>query len=419
MAAQRRERRDLDIVVFGATGFVGRLVAGYLAEHAPPAIRIGLAGRSTQRLTQLRESLGPAAATWPLLVANADDPDTLRAMVEATTVVATTVGPYSRYGMPLVQACAQAGTDYADLTGEVLFVRETLDRYAELSKASGARIVHSCGFDSIPSDLGVLLLFEQARRDDEGRLEDTTLVVTSMKGGFSGGTIDSMRASAETVAADRTLLKLFADPYSLSPDRPAEPDLGSQRDLTRIHRDADLDLWVGPFVMAPYNTRIVRLSNALKGWEYGPRFRYGEAMAFGSGITAPARAAAVSAGTAGAIAAMGFRPARAILDRFLPAPGEGPSEQSRRGGHFRIQIRTRTSTGARYRCLVAARGDPGYQATSVMLGESALCLAVDRDRLPDRGGVLTPATAMGDVLVDRLRDADVTLTVDRLGSGRS
>jgi short subunit dehydrogenase-like uncharacterized protein len=412
VAARSRPRRELDVVVFGATGFVGRLVAQYLADRAPAEARIGLAGRSPGRLGQVRDALGPVAADWPLLVANTRDPQSLDAVVAATRVVATTVGPYSRYGMPVVEACARAGTDYADLCGEVLFVRDSQGRCDQVAASNGARIVHSCGFDSIPSDLGVLLLFEQARDDDEGELEDTTLVVTSMKGGVSGGTIDSMRASAEVVAADRELLRVVADPYSLSPDREAEPDLGTQRDLAGIRRDPELGVWVGPFVMASYNTRIVRLSNAIQGWAYGRRFRYRECMSFGTGLTAPARAALLSAGLAGAAAAMGFAPARSVLGRFLPAPGEGPSEDSRRSGGFRMEIRTRTSSGARYRCVVAAHGDPGYQATAV-LGESALCLALDRDRLPDRAGVLTPATALGDTLVDRLRAASFTFTVER------
>ena len=416
MAAERLAGRDLDVVVFGATGFVGRLVAGYLAEHAPPEARIGLAGRSLERLSAVRDALGPVAAGWPLLVADTGDAGSIEAMVTATRVVATTVGPYARYGIGLVEACARAGTDYADLTGEVLFVRECLDRYGELAAASGARIVHSCGFDSIPSDLGVLLLAEHARADHAGPLEDTTLVVTAMKGGFSGGTIDSMRAQAEAVATDRTLRKVLADPYSLSPDRAAEPDLGRQSDMVGVRRDRDLGVWLGPFVMASYNTRVVRLSNAIQGWAYGPRFRYQEYMSFGAGPTGPVAAAATGAGIAGAVAGMSLRPTRAVLGRFLPAPGEGPSEEARRRGRFRMEIRARTSTGARYICVVAAQGDPGYQATSVMLGEAALCLALDHDRLPDRSGVLTPATAMGDVLVDRLRAAGLTFTVERPGT---
>jgi len=399
--------------VFGATGFVGRLVARHLAEHAPAQARIGLAGRSADKLADVRDGLPPAAAGWPLLVADSSDPASLDAMAAATSVVATTVGPYVRYGMPVALACARAGTDYADLTGEVLFVRDCLDQVDGLARATGARIVHSCGFDSVPSDLGVLLVAEQAAHDAEGTLEDTRLVVTKMKGGFSGGTIDSMRAVAQAVAADRSLLRVLGDPYSLSPDRAAEPDLGPQSDFTAIRWDRELGVWVGPFVMASYNTRVVRLSNALQGWAYGMRFRYREAMSYGSSVTAPLSAAALSAGTTGAMVGLGFRPTRAVLDRFLPAPGEGPDEQARRSGHFTVEVRTRTSTGARYRCTVAAQGDPGYQATSVMLGESALCLALDHDRLPDRHGVLTPASALGDALVDRLKAAGFTLTVER------
>ncbi len=412
--ARRGDERALDVVVFGATGFVGRLVAQYLAEHAPAQVRMGLAGRSLDRLTQVREGLGPAARDWPLLVADTGDPGSLEALAGATEVVATTVGPYSRYGMPVVEACARAGTDYADLAGEVLFVRGSLDRWDDLATSTGARIVHSCGFDSIPSDLGVYLLADRARADGEGHLEDTTLVVMSMKGGLSGGTIDSVRAATEAFAADRGLWRTLADPYALSPARDSEPDLGGEGDFFGIHRDGDTGLWVGPFVMASYNTRIVRLSNALQGWSYGPQFRYREVMAYGSGLTAPVRAAGVTVGLGAAVVGMGFGPTRAVLGRLLPSPGDGPDEETRRRGRFRMEIRTRTSTGARYRCVVAAQGDPGYQATSVMFGESALCLALDRDAASDRSGVLTPATAMGSALVERLRGAGLTLTVDRL-----
>src|SRR5688500_18899903 len=189
--------RDLDIVVFGATGFVGQLVSRHLAEHAPTDVRIGLAGRSADRLAAGRADLGPRAAAWPLLVADTRNPASLAALAEATRVVATTVGPYARYGLPLVEACARAGTDYADLTGEVLFVRDSIDGYEQASSASGARIVHACGFDSIPSDLAVLLLHEQAQADGAGELEDTTLLVRSMRGGVSGVTIDSLRTQVD------------------------------------------------------------------------------------------------------------------------------------------------------------------------------------------------------------------------------
>jgi short subunit dehydrogenase-like uncharacterized protein len=414
MTGPTSSHRDLDVVVFGATGFVGRLVAQYLADNAPLTARVGLAGRSAERLNAVRAGLGPAAAAWPVMVADAADRESLDALASATRVVATTVGPYMRFGMPLVAACARAGTHYADLTGEVLFVRDSYDRWNAAAGASGARIVHACGFDSIPSDLGVLMLAQKAGVDGEGLLEDTTLVVTQMSGGIGGGTIDSARATVESVVADRSLRHLLGDPYSLSPDRSREPDLGRQPDTSRVRRDAERDRWVGPFVMASFNTRIVRLSNALQGWAYGPRFRYREDLAFGSGPLAPLRAAGVGAAMAGLVAGLAFPPTRALLDRVLPKPGEGPDQETRERGRFRMEVDTRTATGARYRAVVAAKGDPGYQATAVMLGESALCLAFDTDRLPDRSGVLTPATAMGVCLVERLRAAGFTLTAERL-----
>ena len=405
--------RELDVVVFGATGFVGRLLAEDLAQHAPDGTRIALAGRSADKLAQVQQELPARAREWPRIVADAGDAGAVAAMAGRTRVVATTVGPYLRYGLPLVQACAEAGTDYADLTGEVLFVRQSIDRFHEAAVGSGARIVHACGFDSIPSDLAVLLAAEQARADGEGDLQDTVLHVVSMKGGVSGVTIESVRAQVEAVSSDGDLKALVDDPYALSPDRDAEPDLGDERDRLTVGRDPELDRWTGPFVMAPFNTRIVRRSNALTDWSYGRRFRYREVMGFGTSPLAPVLATGMTAGLAAGLAGMSFGPTRAVLDRVLPSPGEGPGEAARRNGHFRIEVVARTSTGARYTTTFAAKGDPGYAATVVMQGESALCLALDRDRLPGRAGVLTPATAMGAALADRLRSRGFEISVRR------
>jgi short subunit dehydrogenase-like uncharacterized protein len=405
--------RDLDVVLFGATGFVGHLTAEHLALHAPSGTRIGLAGRSRAKLEAVRGDLGPEAADWPLLVADAGDPATLERMVAATRVVATTVGPYLRHGLPLVAACAEAGTDYLDLTGELLFVRQSIDRNHAAARASGARIVHSCGFDSIPSDLAVLLLADAAAAAGDGELTDTTLLLVSARGGLSGGTIDSLRVQIDAVERDGGLRALLADPYALSPDRAAEPDHGDESDLRGIVRDDEFGVWTAPFVMAPHNTRIVRRSNALLGHRYGRGLRYREVVSTGSTPLAPVLAAAAAVGTAAATAAMAFTPARPILDLVLPGPGEGPSERARRHGRFRMEVRTRTTTGARYRASVAATGDPGYAATSVMLGQAALCLALERDALPALAGVLTPATGLGEALVARLRAAGMTFDVAR------
>ena len=396
--------RGLDVVLFGATGFVGRLTAEHLAAHAPTGVRIGLAGRSADRLAALRRDLGPAAAGWPLLVADTDDPASLVELARAATVVATTVGPYARYGLGLVRACADAGTHYVDLTGEVLFVRRSIDLAHEAAVASGARIVHSCGFDSVPSDLGVLVAHQQALADGTGELTDTTLTLVSARGGFSGGTVDSLRSQVDEVVADTGLAAVLADPYALSPDRAGEPELGPQPDGEGVQRDRARGGWTGPFVMAGHNTRIVRRSNALQGWAYGRRFRYREVMAFGSSPLAPVLAGAVAVGMRGLDAGLRFGPTRAVLDRVLPAPGTGPGERTRRTGHFTVQVRATTTSGAVHVVTVAAQGDPGYAATAVMLGQSALCLATDDGALPAAAGVLTPATAMGSALVERLRE---------------
>ncbi|NYG05628.1 short subunit dehydrogenase-like uncharacterized protein [Phycicoccus badiiscoriae] len=413
MSDAANEPRPYDVVVFGATGFVGRLVAAYLAEHAPADVRIALAGRSRQRLEEVRAGLPAAAHDWPLVTADVADPASLRELAASTTAVASTVGPYLRYGLPLVQACADAGTHYADLTGEVLFVRAAIDAVDARARETGARIVTACGYDSIPSDLGVLLLHERAVADAAGGLLDTTLHARS-KGGLSGGTIDSSRAQLEAVGEDRTLRKVLFDPYALSPDRSAEPELGSERDPSSVFTDSETGEWVGPFIMASFNTRIVRRSNALRDHAYGRRFRYREVSSYGRGLRGRRRATLFTAVMGLAFAGLANPRTRPLFDALAPSPGEGPSEENRRSGWFSMKIRTTTETGRRYLATVSAQGDPGYAATAVMLGEAALCLALDGDRLPQAAGVLTPATAMGDALVERLRARDFVMTVDEL-----
>ncbi|NIL76497.1 putative trans-acting enoyl reductase [Rhodococcus sp. B10] len=407
--------REHDIVVYGATGFVGKLTAAYLASHAPANTSIALAGRSLSKLEEVRRSLPASAAEWPLIQADAADTDALRTMAESTRVVITTVGPYAKYGLPLTTACAEAGTDYVDLTGEVLFTRESIDTNEEIARRTGARIVHACGFDSIPSDLGVHVLHAAVAADGAGEMTDTTLVVTSMRGGVSGGTIDSLRTQIEVVKKDKKLRRLAASPYTLSPDRSREPDLGRQSDVQLVDgKDIAPGVkgWKAPFVMASANTRVVRRSNALRDWAYGRKFRYREVMSVGSSVASPLVAGAVSAGLGAMVFAMTVAPKK-LLDRVLVAPGSGPSTKAQENGHFTVDIYTTTTTGARYRSRVKAKGDPGYKATSVMLSESALALAFDRDRLPDAAGVLTPATAIGDALVTRLRDAGFEIRAEK------
>lgn len=404
--------RQHDIVLFGATSFVGRLTAAYLLGAAPEGVRIALAGRSAERLRELRESLG--AGGRPLLVADTGDAASLREMAASTHVLASTVGPYRRYGLPVVGACAEAGTHYADLTGEVVFMRESIDAFDASARASGARIVHTCGFDSIPSDLGVLLLHERAVADAAGALGETELVVRSFRGGVSGGTFASMQGMVDDRRQDTALGRMMDDPYGLSPDRGSEPDLGPEKDLVGVERDRLVGGWVGPFAMAQVNTRVVRRSNALLGWAYGREMRYREVTGFGGGPLAPVLAAGTAAGFGALNAAMHWGPAGSLIGRLGPSPGEGPSERARENGHFRIETHARTADGGRYVCRIAAQGDPGYKATAVMFGESALALALDGERLPDRAGVLTPASAIGAALTDRLRRAGHAYDVQAL-----
>ena len=412
--------REFDIVLYGATGFAGKLTAEYLAKAGGEA-RIALAGRSPDKLLAVRETLGETAQSWPLITADASQPSTLNAMAARTQVVVTTVGPYAKYGLPLVAACAAAGTDYADLTGETNFIRESIDLYHKQAIDTGARIVHSCGFDSIPSDLTVFALHRRAEQDQAGQLGDTNLVVRSFKGGVSGGTAASMMEVMRASSGDAELRRVMNDPYTLTPDRTAEPELGGQADA-RWRRGGDIapeldGYWVAPFVMAVVNTRIVRRSNALLDYAYGRRLEYGEQMTVGKSLLAPVTAALAAGGNAATIA-LGTRfldkvPEK-LIERVLPKPGTGPSERTRESGHYTVETYTTTTSGARYRTTMSQKGDPGYKATSVLLGESGLALAFDRDRLTDLRGVLTPAAAMGDALLARFPAAGVSLETSRL-----
>jgi short subunit dehydrogenase-like uncharacterized protein len=413
-------QREFDIVLYGATGFVGKLTAQYLATAGGQA-RIALAGRSPQKLLAVRESLAGPAQEWPLIEADASSPSSLNAMAARAQVVISTVGPYTKYGVPLVAACAAAGTDYADLTGETMFIRESIDLFHKEAADNGARIVHSCGFDSIPSDLTVYALYKRALADGAGELGETNFVLRGMAGGLSGGTVASMMEVMHTASTDPEARRLMNDPYTLTTDRAAEPDLGHQSDTPwRRGRDIaeELDgIWTGAFAMGAPNARIVRRSNALMGWAYGPKFRYAENMSLGSSVVAPVAAAMGTAANA-AVLGLGGRYfdklPRKLLERIAPKPGSGPSERARDNGHYRVETYTTTSSGARYRATMAQQGDPGYKATSVLLGESGLALAFDRDALSELRGVLTPAASFGDALLARFPAAGVTMETERL-----
>ncbi len=394
--------REYDIVLFGASGFTGRLVAEYLQEVYGNGEDLcwAIAGRNEKKLRAIAADIG--APDTPVILADSDNPTALANMAESTTVVCTTVGPYALYGSALVQACAEAGTHYCDLTGEVQWMHQMINQHQEAARASGARIVHNCGFDSIPSDLGTLFL-QQAMREQTGvPAQKVKLRVNKFSGAFSGGTVASMINLMEQASKDRALRDLIADPYALVPeDSPRGTDSNDQ--TTAIY-DPDFERWTLPFVMAAINTRVVRRSNALMDYAYGEDFSYEEAM------LAPARQGAISAKLSGfamaaGAASLAIAPLRSVAQRFLPAPGEGPTAEQREKGFFDIYLYGVHPKDNSLDMIARVTGDrdPGYGSTSKMLAESAVCLA--QDELECEGGFWTPASAMGTTLIERLEES--------------
>lgn len=405
--------REFDVVIWGATGFVGRLVAEYMARSNFP-VRWAMAGRSHDKLERVRKEIAaefPAVADVPLLEANADDEASLEALASKTKVIATTVGPYGLYGKKLVAACVHRGTDYCDLTGEVHFIRWAIDEFHQSAKASNTRIVPACGFDSIPSDLGVFFLAEEARRRGKP-LAEVRGFVTDSKGGVSGGTVASMLLVSELMMHDPAARRILADPYALSPDRASEPNT-DEGDRMTPRFDTTLDAWAAPWLMASVNMRVVRRSNALLGHSYGRMFKYTEELAMPGGRWGFVPAGLMTGGLILGMSLLALPPARKLISEKI-APGDGPSKEAREKGRFTLRFLGRlegdeTPTIA---VRVSGRGDPGYLATSRMIGQSALCLALDTPQPGFEGGVLTPATAMGMRLVERLRAAEMTFEVE-------
>ena len=387
--------RELDIVVFGATGFTGRLVAEYLAAAAArEPVRWAIAGRSRDKLAAL--GLGV-----PAIVADALDPAAMRELARRTAVVCTTAGPFARYGSELVAACAEAGTHYCDLTGEVPWMRRMIDAHHARARASGARIVHTCGFDSIPSDLGCWAAQQAFAARFGGPARRVTAVFGEQAGGFSGGTAASAFELAREADGDPGVRALLANPYALDPPGGTAPPAAP--DERAIGWQPTLGMFTAPFAMAQINTRVVRRGHALAGYPWGKEFSYREVMSTPGTL----RGAAMAVGLTGGLAALSFamsRPRlRARLAERAPRPGEGPSAAVRARGHWIVRLVAEGSAGEAMIYIASDRADPGYGSTAKMLGEAALCLA--RDPLTSPGGVLTPSVAMAQPLLDRLRRA--------------
>ena len=377
--------REFDVIVFGATGFTGRLVAEYLVERygVGQDVRWAMAGRNQAKLESVRDEIGAPPDT-PLVVADSADDASLTAMAERTRCVLTTVGPYLWYGEGLVRACAETGTDCVDLSGEVLWMRDMIDRYHERAVETGARIVHSTGFDSIPFDLGVLVVQRAAEERFGSPCQRVRTRVMDMRGKFSGGTAAAGRATVEALQANPALFEVLLDPFALADDftGPTQPD-GD----TAIEEDL-VGGWSGPFFMAPINTRNVHRSNALLGHPYGEDFLYDEMLFAGPG-DAGRQAAEAMTGMGGAVGGDDD-----------PKPGEGPSKEDRDAGGYELLLIGSHADGGEIRARVTGDKDPGYGSTSKIIAEAALCLIEDRPDTP--GGIWTPAAALGETVIPRL-----------------
>ena len=392
------DNRQYDVILWGATGFTGRLVAEYLNKQygASSDLKWAMAGRNKEKLATIRKEIGNGEI--PLIVADSKDRTSLDKMVQQAKVICTTVGPYAKYGSELVASCVENGVDYCDLTGETQWIRRMIDQHHEAAKANGVKIVHCCGFDSVPSDIGVHFLQKEAKAQKGEYCNHIKLRVKVMKGGMSGGTYASLNNLMAEAADDPSIMTILQNPYGLNP-------IGEQNgkdvpDITEVLFDEDMDAYISPFVMAGINTRVVRRSHALQGYPYGKDFRYEEATLVGSSFSKRFTARLTNSVVSKVMTGGPDSFLKRMADRYLPKPGEGPTKEQREEGFFNLILLGKFANGDTISAKVKGDRDPGYGSTSKMLGEAAVCLA--KDELSDVSGVITPAVAMGDALLERL-----------------
>jgi len=387
-----KAQRPFDIVVYGATGYTGRLVAEYLAqEYGQSGPRWAMAGRSAAKLAEVRDLIGAPADT-PLIVADSSDPVSLATMAEQTRVVVTTVGPYQLYGAPVLAACVAAGTDYADLCGEPVWMRQMIDAQHEQAQQTGARIAFSSGFDSIPFDLGVFMLQKEAQARFGGPVSNVKGRVRAMEGKFSGGTAASLTASMTALAADPSLIPIMVSPFGLTPGFEGPPQPADNKPML----DEATGSWAAPFIMAVINSKNVHRTNFLLGHPYGTDFSYNEMMLTGPGEQGKAIAEHI------AVTPM-------IGTPNDPAPGEGPTKEERDTGYYDVLFIGEMPDGRSLRYGVKGRYDPGYGSTSRMLAETGIALL----SCTAPGAIATPGALLGEALVERLRaHAEISFAVE-------
>jgi short subunit dehydrogenase-like uncharacterized protein len=405
---------QFDVIVFGATSFVGQILVQYLTDNFnqpnKETLNWAIAGRSQTKLDKVKTQVKQPDLTT--MIADAQDEAAIKTMCAQARVIISTVGPYALFGETLVKVCAESGTDYCDLTGEVQWIDRMLKKYEATAKASGARIVHSSGFDSIPSDMGVYFTQREAKKSLGEYCNNVSMRVKAAKGGASGGTIASIVNVTKEVMKDPKLRKDLINPYLICP--PGHDYKVRQFDTKKPTFDKDFNGWTAPFIMAGINTRIVFRSNALMNSAYGTDFKYDEAMLVGKGIKGRLAATALVAGLGAFFVGAAIRPSRWVLERFmLPKPGEGPTPKEQLEGYYDIRFKGKTPSGKEIQTKVMGQGDPGYGSTSQMLGQVGVCLALDKELLTDKeGGFWTTSTLLGDRLLERLeKDAQLKFEV--------
>jgi len=397
--------KNFDIILFGATSFVGKIATRYLFSEIGlnSDIKWAIAGRCEKKLNQLKQSLGSDAVDLTVIIADSCNPQSLNRLCQHSRVILSTVGPYALYGEPLIKACVENGTDYCDLTGEAYWIKLMLDKYQDKAQRSGARIINCCGFDSIPSDLGVHFLQQVAQRQYGHCLNKVKLRVKSMKGGVSGGTIASAIAMFIAAEKDPELRRTMSNPYLLCPEGSGHT-IRQPRIKGPVY-DVDFNSWSAPFVMEAINTRIVLRSHGLQSVDSIDELTYGEAVLTGKGKKGYLRACGVTLGLACFAIGLKIKPLRYLMQKFmLPKPGSGPSEQQQLEGFFDIRLIGKKD--GRHSCIkVLGDRDPGYGCTAKMLVQAGLCMAFDITKNDLQGGFWTPATAMGDKLIKRLNQS--------------
>ena len=413
-----KQKYKYDLIVFGATGFTGKLVVEYLLKNygiRNSKFTWAIAGRNETKLEELNEAfihINKRPVDIDTFVVDSFDSNSLDILTSSCKIIISTVGPYLKYGLPLVKSCIKNKTNYCDITGEVPFIRESIDLFHKEAKKNECRIIHSCGFDSLPSDLGVLLLQRNSLDKYDELCDEVNLFVQGIKGSLSGGTVASMRNLMKYIELHPDRKDMYKSPFSLNPIWENNNHV-EQPALNSIRWDKREKKWICPFLMAGINTRVVRRTNAIADFSYGENFTYNEMMSYKQGLYGFLKALTMLTTLGLLQASIKSKILFQILKNMvLPKPGEGPSENKMKDGFFTMKLIGYINNVPKISVTIAGDSDPGYSATAKMLTESALSMLLDRDKIPKSYGVLTPASGIGLTLIDRLNDKNISFTVD-------